>query len=195
MSQIFGDFIEAKNQKQEFLKIGFSPTSTSLQQRWRNNGLSADFLADYLATFFPGDDAEAQDRQAQIKDAVSFVANELLENAMKFNYAPTEYAVGITMQLEKDNVLFYITNSVNPQDSAAYQEFIQRVLTEDPNELYLEQLMANAEADDADDEEGGSGVGFLTMLNDYEAELAWKFETLADNSEAIIVTTMVCLPI
>ena len=192
MSHIFGDFIEANIHNQEFLKIGFSPTSASLQQRWRNNGLSADFLADYLSTFFLDDDAEAQDKQAQIKDAVSFVANELLENAMKFTYAPTEYAVDIIMQLDQDNVWFYITNSVDPQTCAKYQEFIHKVLTEDTNELYLKQLMVNAEGDD---ENSGSGVGFLTMINDYEAELAWKFETLAGNPEAIIVMTMVRLPI
>ena len=86
MTQIFGDFIENPS-SQEYLIIGFSPTSLPLQQRWRNSGLSADFLADYVSTFFPGGDTTALNRKAEVKDAVSFVANELLENAMKFSYA------------------------------------------------------------------------------------------------------------
>ena len=53
MTRIFGDFTERKDDHGEHLEIGFSPTSIPIQQRWRNNGLSADFLADYLSTFFP----------------------------------------------------------------------------------------------------------------------------------------------
>jgi hypothetical protein len=197
MTQIFGDFVEAKTQNEEFLTIGFSPSSVPLQHRWRNNGLSADFLADYLSTFFPGDDDEALDRQAEIKGAVNYVANELLENAMKFNYAPTQHSVSITMQLGKDNVRFYVLNSIDPQSTADFQAFIHKLLTEDTDELYMEQLMHNVEEEDDDDDEanGGSGLGFLTMLNDYDATLAWKFEPLESKPEVIVVTTMVTLPV
>src|SRR5215510_16471951 len=86
MTQIFGKFIERQEENGEYLKIGFSPTSIPIQQRWHNNGLSADFLADYLSTFFPGDTHAAAERQAKLKSAISYVANELLENAMKFSY-------------------------------------------------------------------------------------------------------------
>ena len=92
MIRIFGDFIERKDDDGEYLKIGFSPTSIPIQQRWRNNGLSADFLADYLSTFFPGDDRAVAECQAEFKSAVSYIANELLENAMKFSYAPSQHA-------------------------------------------------------------------------------------------------------
>ena len=43
MAQIFGNFIEAKEGSGEYLKISFHPASAPLQQRWRNNGLSAAF--------------------------------------------------------------------------------------------------------------------------------------------------------
>ena len=96
MAEIFGDFIDYLPSSQEFLIIGFSPSSTPLKQRWRNNGLSADFLADYLTTFFPGkeDDPNTIQRQAEVKNAVSYIANELLENAMKFNCGNASY-IGI----------------------------------------------------------------------------------------------------
>ena len=52
MAQIFGDYVNGKSSgESEVLIINFSPTSIPLQHRWRNNGLSADFLADYLSTF------------------------------------------------------------------------------------------------------------------------------------------------
>jgi hypothetical protein len=41
-----------------------------------------------------------------------------------------------------------------------------------------------------------SGLGYLTMLNDYGAQLAWKFETpTADESAVPQVTTLVRLPV
>ena len=202
MPQIFGEFIEKDSNQQEYLQIGFSPSSISLQERWRNNGLSADFLADYLSTFFPGEDEEALDKRTEIKDAVSYVANELLENAMKFSYAPAQHAVSITMQLDAESVRFYVSNSINPETVPGFQNFIQALLTGDPDELYMERLLQNAEAED-EEINGGSGLGFLTMLNDYHAKLGWKFEVIEKpestasaspaTSTVTVVTTMVQL--
>jgi hypothetical protein len=191
MTQTFGDFVAPSRERQEYLKIGFSPSSISLQSRWRNNGLSADFLADYLSTFFPGEDSAALDRRAEIKDAVAYVANELLENAMKFSYEPARQAVSITMQLESDRVRFYVSNSIDPTTLDKFHCFLQRLLSEDPNELYLERLLANAE----NGTEGGSGLGFLTMINNYRASLAWQFESPEENPDLVTVTTLVQLPV
>ncbi len=186
MTTIIGKFIEKAEGSGEYLKIGFSLSSIPLQQRWRNNGLSADFLADYLSTFFPIEDSASAGRQAEIKDAVSYVANELLDNAMKFSYAPSHHSVIIEMYLEADVIRFYATNCLDPHMVEPFQQFIQRLLTEDPHELYMEQLERNAEGDDKD----VSRLGFLTMLNDYSATLAWRFVPMDQNGDGIMVTTM-----
>lgn len=201
MPQIFGEFMEKESNQQEYLQIGFSPTSISLQERWRNNGLSADFLADYLSTFFPGEDDEALDKRTEIKDAISYVANELLENAMKFSFAPAQQAVSITMQLDTESVRFYVSNSINPETVPGFQRFIQELLTGDPDELYMERLLQNAEAEEGNEAHEGSGLGFLTMLNDYHATLGWKFEEIekpqstVGTATVMVVTTMVQLTI
>jgi hypothetical protein len=137
MIRTFGHFIARKDGQGEYLKIVFSPTSLPIQQRWRNNGLSADFLADYLTTFFPGDDRAVAECHAEIKSAVSYVANELLENAMKFSYAPSQHAISIAMFLEAEAVSLYVTNSVDPHAVAAFQQTITRLLTEDVDTLYM----------------------------------------------------------
>ena len=191
MTQIFGHFIARKNDQGEYLKIGFSPTSLPIQQRWRNNGLSADFLADYLSTFFPGDTHAAAERQAELKSTISYVANELLENAMKFSYAPAQHAIGLAMYLEPDAVSLYVTNSVDPHTVAAFQQAIERLLTEDIDTLYMAQLTHNAESDSAE----GSGLGYLTMLHDYGAALAWQFAPSLQDPDVITVTTMARLSV
>jgi hypothetical protein len=192
MTQIFGDFIE-QPASQEYLIIGFSPSSVPLKQRWRNNGLSADFLADYLTTFFPGnqDDPSTIERQAEIKSAVSYIANELLENAMKFNDETSEYPIEIKLQLESDGVIFSVANSISPQAVDKFQAYIQQLLTSEPSELYLQRLEKNA----ADESSTNSGLGLLTMLTDYTAKLGWKFQTVHKDPEVIVVTTMVHLTI
>ncbi len=190
MAQIFGDFIEAKEGSGEYLKISFHPASAPLQQRWRNNGLSADFLAGYLSTFFPGDDPTSSERQTEIKDAISYIANELLENAMKFSFASSNPTVSIEMILEAELISLYTTNSFDLNTIQPFQKFIQRILSEDPNELYIEQLERNAE-DDID----SSGLGFLTIVNDYGANLAWKFTEISQERDDVAVTTLVMLPV
>ncbi|PCJ33397.1 MAG: ATP-binding protein [Moraxellaceae bacterium] len=182
MKQIFGSYIEPDSG--EHLKISFYPDALPLQQRWRNNGLSADFLAGYISSFFPGEDPIASGRQNEIKDAVSFIANELLENAMKYCVENANTTVSIEMFLEADVISLYTTNSINTSDVEPFQQHIKRLLTEDPGDLYMEQLETNAESD------GDSGMGYLTMLNDYGTAIAWRFGESTDNS---VVTTMVRL--
>ncbi|MEG4811003.1 ATP-binding protein [Microcoleus sp. F8-D3] len=192
MTQIFGDFIE-QLASQEYLIIGFSPSSLPLKQRWRNNGLSADFLADYLTTFFPGnqDDPSTIERQAEIKSAVSYIANELLENAMKFNDETSEYPIDIKLHLQSYRVIFSVTNSITPQAAGKFQAYIQQLLTCEPSELYIQQLEKNA----ADESFTDSGLGLLTMLSDYTAKIGWKFKTVQKNPQLLAVTTMVQLTI
>ena len=191
MIRLFGHFIERKDDDSEHLQIGFSPTSIPIQQRWRNNGLSADFLADYLSTFFPGDDSAASEPYAELKSAVSYVANELLENAMKFSYAPSQHAISIAMYLAADAVSLYVTNSVDPYAVAAFQQAIARLLTEDIDTLYIAQLTHNTESDSAD----GSSLGYLTMLHDYGVTLAWKFAPSLQDPDVTTVTTMARLSV
>ncbi|MEG4516803.1 MULTISPECIES: DUF6272 family protein [unclassified Microcoleus] len=192
MTQIFGDFIE-QSASQEYLIIGFSPSSVPLKQRWRNNGLSADFLADYLTTFFPRnqDEPSTIERQAEIKSAVSYIANELLENAMKFNDETSEYPIDIKLQLESDRVIFSVANSISPHAVDKFQAYIQQLLASEPSELYIQRLEKNA----ADESCTNSGLGLLTMLTDYTAKLGWKFQTIHQDPEVIAVTTMVQLTV
>jgi hypothetical protein len=193
MTQIFGDYNEGHPTSPEFLIIGFSPSSIPLQQRWRNNGLSADFMADYLMTFFLGDDDDpaSMQHQAEVKSAVGYIANELLENAMKFNHESSQRPISIQLQLHPHSLMFFTTNTIAPDQISKFQTYLTQLTSCDPEELYLEQLEKNA----LDEEGGGSGLGFLTMMNDYMAHLGWKFETLQTDPNITTVTTMVQLDV
>lgn len=195
MVQKFGDFRDNLPVGQEYLTLVFSPSSIPIKQRWCTNGLSADFMADYFATlvaysFAGNEDTKTEsDLQAEIKNAVSFIGNELLENAMKFSDDASQHPISLTLQMHSDKLVFLATNSVDADATAKFQKFIQTLITCDPDELYFCYIEQNTQ----DEGKGDSGLGLLTMINDYQAKLGWKFETVQNNSEAITVTTMVQL--
>ncbi|MCT7962651.1 DUF6272 family protein [Laspinema sp. D1] len=191
MTEIFGDFIEELPSGTEYLILGFSPASIPLKQRWRNNGLSADFLADYLTTFFPNTDetASLRDKKAEIKCAVSYIANELLENAMKFSAQTPGTPISIQLHLNPERIVFVTTNSICREKVREFKEFLKLLSTEDPLELYIKQVENNAQEGSS----STSGVGFLTMINDYDAKIGWKFQDMNGEQKAIAVTTMVQL--
>lgn len=173
------------NEKLESLKLSFWPGLIPLRQRWRNNGLSADFLADYVTTFFPLDDSDprTQQRQIEIRGAVSYIANELLENAMKFHAAEVAQPISMVLYLHSTTVLFQETNAITHADAQNFRQYIELLQNSEPSELYIQQLENNAVSDSS------AGMGILTMINDYDAQLAWRFDPIDD--VGFLVTTQV----
>jgi len=189
MSETIGQFHAPRDEAEvESLTLRFSPISIPIKQRWRNNGLSADFLADYVSTFFPrveGDPASDQ-RRLEVSGAVKYIANELLENAMKYSVEAAAPPISIMLQLDHEKIAFWETNTVIESQCKRFRAFIEQLVASDPGEFYLEQMERSADGD-------GSGLGFLTMINDYGAKLAWRFDCA--NSGAVTVTTHVFLAI
>ena len=193
MQSILGDFINIFPPEHDSLELIFTPNSERIKKRWRNQRLSAHFAADYFVNFLPtvgnnlGDDEEQRVRET--KGAVSFVANELLENAMKFNLENSTYKVKFGIHFLKNSqriAVIYAINYINLPEVEKFQAFIHKLQTSDLDELYMEQIEAGADDEDAE----ASGLGFLTMINDYQAKLGWKFETIASESDIVAVTSM-----
>ncbi|WP_445248110.1 DUF6272 family protein [Microcoleus sp. OTE_8_concoct_300] len=196
MSQIFGDFVESFPPAQDSLELTFTPNSLPIKKRWLSNRISANFMADYFSNFLSVDEEDpAQKRRIkESKGAVSYVANELLENAIKFNNQVTNFKIkfGIFFIEEADlTAVLFATNSVSAEGLDKFQKLIQELLCSDPEKLYLQQIEKSAEEENS----GASGLGFLTMINDYSAKIGWKFERVEKEPKMIAVTTMVLVPV
>jgi hypothetical protein len=67
---------------------------------------------------------------------------------------------------------------------------MQQITTSDIGEMYINQVEKSVDNGESE----SSGLGYLTMIMDYDAVLGWKLEQIADKP-AVIVTTMVQLPL
>lgn len=190
-SQLLGNVSVQPSGPCEYLTLGFSPLSAPLRSRWRNNGLSADFLSDYVLTFLPrtGDLAIPELLQKEVRHAVSYIANELLENAMKYHENRIGAPIQIHLELTSDNITISATNGVEPEQCELYRGFVNTLLTEDPGTLLMSQLESAGKGDS-----DASGLGLLTMINDYGVGLGWKFETNSSD-DSLAVTTTATLPL
>ncbi|MEX0271001.1 ATP-binding protein [Leptolyngbyaceae cyanobacterium UHCC 1019] len=188
--QTFGNFIQVPS-SQEYLTLNFSPNAAARKRRWGNYGLSADFLGDYFAAFFPGDelpDSRINQRDT-VKAAVSYIANELLENAVKYNDDSTGLPVSISLHLYERQIIFHVGNFANSAIAQKYQTFVEVLLAADLDEFYMTQLEKTAMGG------GGSSMGILTMMNDYSAHFGWQFQTLESLPNVVKVDVMVSLDV
>lgn len=192
MQETYGVFIEAFSPEHDSLELTFTPNSERIRNRWRSQRLSAHFVADYFTNFLPSDREKPEEDEQRIKEtkgAVSYVANELLENAMKFNLEASKHKVKFGIHFLDDSetiAVMFATNIIDRPGAEKFKDFIKELLASDPEEFYVQQIEASAEDENAE----MSGLGFLTMINDYQAKLGWKFETICSEPEIIAVTTM-----
>lgn len=189
--QTYGDFLETVPSSQEYLTLNFSPHTTPRKKRWSNYGLSADFLGDYFAAFFP-DAAVPNSKINQrdtVKAAVSYVANELLENAVKYTEGSGLCPISISLHLYSRQIIFHVTNYTDSTLANGYQQFIQDLLAADLDSYYLQQLERAATGG------GKSSMGILTMMNDYAARFGWKFTPVESASNIIRVDVLAYLDV
>lgn len=188
----WGEFIDPIPPSQEFLTLNFSLDRVNRLQRWRNYGLSANFLGDYFANFFPGNDEESGiSHKNRIKGSVSYIANELLENAVKYSTTTRDCPITITLHLYDQTLIFKTCNIAPLETVNHYEDFIKALKDRDPMELYLEQLEKSSLEEDSE----ASQVGLLTMINDYQACFGWQFAPILESEDLVQVTVITHLDI
>jgi hypothetical protein len=147
--------------------------STDMLQHWRRVSLSSDFLAKYYSFYFPyREKAKGRISREAAENSISFVLNELIENTAKYSNT-TDTEVRVRVLLLERTILLEVSNAVTLKMADEFQASMREVLAGNTEELYLAKLEANLEQARND-----SGLGFLTLINDYQVELGFKFERI-----------------
>jgi hypothetical protein len=142
-------------------------------------------------TFLPADGDMAASNQSEIRHAVIYIANEFLENAMKYHERDVDIPIGIRLELTSDRITVRASNGIGDEQARRYKAFVQDILKQDAGDLLLRQL----EESSSEIESNGSRLGLLTMITDYSAQLGWCFEAHTEHSEMMTVTTSAVLPL
>ncbi|HVW54578.1 MAG TPA: ATP-binding protein [Rhizobiaceae bacterium] len=135
-----------------------------LELNWRHCGTTSDFLGEFFAAC-AGDPGSNRN---EIRHSIGYLVNELLENALKFR-ALGDIAIETT--LEGNRFEMRVTNVIEVDVAEKFQAVLTELTTGDPGQLLIEKIERNA----AEPDGGGSGLGLLTLMNDYGAQLGWKF--------------------
>lgn len=189
MKEVLGDYIEMSPNPEEFLDIRISMSSESEESDWQKNSLCAEFIAKYMTSVIISYKDKVTTPPDDMSDAINYIANELFENAAKFNQPATNKILSFQANKDQNSLRFYIRNSIDANTVGSFQELIEKLLSEDPEQLYFERMEAIAEDPDAN----SSGLGYLSVMVDYSAEIAWKFERMDEAPETVFVTTMIVI--
>lgn len=131
---------------------------------WQHASETCEFLGDVFALRHARGGADYTDA----RHSIIYLVNELLENAIKFRVPG---AIRVDCSLEDGNFELTVSNDTAPEVASRFQSLIEEIISRDPGELLIERIEANA----ADETSSGSGLGLLTLMNDYGARLGWDF--------------------
>lgn len=122
-------------------------------------------------------------------DSIAFMANEIIENAVKFR-VPGAGPVTITARQSGRTLHFHVRNMAPPGASMALAQLREDMASKDAGTLLIERIEANALMS----RDEGSGLGVLTLMSDYGATIDWEVEP-SDLDGMAAVTTRVSLPL
>ncbi len=148
---------------------------------WQHASATCEFLGDVFATR-----SARQGRDyTEARHSIIYLVNELLENAIKFR-SPGD--IELDCSLEDGTFELTVTNHARADVAERFQSLLAEVTARDPGELLIERIEANA----ADENSSASGLGILTLMNDYGARLGWNFRQ-APAAGAVVLSTRASL--
>ncbi|MBT4837980.1 MAG: hypothetical protein HON94_11605 [Methylococcales bacterium] len=147
---------------------------------WSHCGLTADYVAQFYSKILPTENPTSN----EIFHTINYIANELLENAFKFKSDGHIVLQSIIDHRASSKLTLIISNQININQVDPLIEQLSILINSDVEQLMLEKLEANAISDD----DSTSCLGFITMINDYDASLGWKIS--GNENEKITISIM-----
>ncbi len=173
MNTFFGTPCVSPLKLEKAAKITFHAGQLNLQ--WQHCSSSADFLTDFFSRLIVEESPTTD--IAELRNSISYMANELIENAIKFR---ADGDMEIEAGLSDGDFVLRISHWISAANSCRFQALLAEITTGDPGDLLIARIEANA----LGDSDNGSGLGLLTLLNDYGARITWSFEQPDESAES-----------
>ncbi|OHD22220.1 MAG: hypothetical protein A2Y38_18315 [Spirochaetes bacterium GWB1_59_5] len=164
---IIGNYLDISDDKRA-LTLSFALPAIEVMNFWSRCGLIANFGSSYMAVACPS--------QKNIANSLSFILNELLENAVKYA-RPKESILEFALLKQGDFITIDITNPVFAEQVPPLIEMAKHLIDVDyVNGAYIDLLTMSGKASDK------SGIGLLTIINYYQASLSFRIGAAARNN-------------
>lgn len=155
-----------------------------LNDVWQRCGLLSDFFAQSVVDLVKQNDSNIDNDS--LKESCSYLLNELLENIANFALHQEYPCVFSFWQDNPNQLITEFHNFARIKDGDhLISVATQLANTDDLGDLYLKKIEENVTTGTS-----ASGLGFLTLINDYSVQFAFKFDKMADNYGIKIQTSL-----
>ena len=175
MEAAFGHI--AQNNAAGSFRLALNLFDGPLDVTWQHASATCDFLSDMMAMRCE----RTKLGYIDARHSIAYLVNEVLENAIKFKSGGN---VSIFCSLERNRFEIMISNVISEDAAKKFQTILAELVTRDPGELLIERIEMNA----ANEYSSASGLGILTLMNDYGAKLGWKFDALPFSTHVLLST-------
>lgn len=139
------------------LQISITITPSDLNGYIKRCGLTADYGAAFMSISLNHENAA--------RNTLSFILNEMVENAVKFSHSRDE-KIDVTISQKSDEIIFSVTNLISPEQYTYLKNFIEDYLVApDINGKYMELLETMSLQNNI------SRIGLMTILNNFNARI------------------------
>jgi len=181
MTTLFGTTDLAIGMKESVSRVRLFEGPLDLS--WHHCATTSDFVADVFALRFQS----SRNDYMEVRHSIGYLVNELIENAVKFR---ARGEIMIEASMDSENFKVKVSNVVDGVTASVFQALLAEITHGDPGDLLIQKIEENA----ADPDRTGSGLGLLTLMNDYGARLAWIFSA-ADEGDRVCLETYASIPV
>jgi hypothetical protein len=148
-----------------------------LDLAWHHCTTTSEFVGDFFADQGRSSNLDFNES----RHAIGYLVNELVENAVKFR-APGSIRIEAFLAGNRFDVT--VENCIEETTADSFKRFLADLTAHDPAELLIQRIEANA----ADPQSSGSGLGLLTLMSDYGAHLGWEFSPFEEGHKVSLKT-------
>lgn len=148
-----------------------------LDLAWHHCTTTSEFIGDFFADQGRSNRLDFNES----RHSIGYLVNELIENAVKFR-APGSIKVEASLAGNRFDIT--VENYIAETTADSFKNFLAELTAHDPGELLIQRIEANA----ADPQSSGSGLGLLTLMSDYGAHLGWEFSPFEEGRQVSLKT-------
>ena len=149
-SQIYGDYDETFTVQDAAIAIRLF--SENVKMRWSQCSALADFLVTYFASRGDGTAAKGV---TKAKDAIAYIMNELVENAVKFSFRGN---IDASIGVQDSEIVFLVRNVITASTFSNFQAVIDEITSGNPSLILIARIEEHASAE----ESRKPGLGLLS---------------------------------